>query len=56
MIIQSALTPEALDRSVHSLLDDRSRLAERSAAVRTRARPNAAHDIAHDILELIKRN
>jgi UDP-N-acetylglucosamine--N-acetylmuramyl-(pentapeptide) pyrophosphoryl-undecaprenol N-acetylglucosamine transferase len=56
MIIQSDLTPDALDRSVHALLDDPSRLAERSEAVSRRARPNAARDIANHILELIKRN
>ncbi len=56
MIIQSELSPDVLDRSVHALLDDPSRLAERSAAVRARARPHAARDIARHILELIKRN
>ena len=56
MIVQSELSPEVLDRSVHGLLDDPSRLEERSAAVRTRARPQAARDIAHDILQMVKRN
>jgi UDP-N-acetylglucosamine--N-acetylmuramyl-(pentapeptide) pyrophosphoryl-undecaprenol N-acetylglucosamine transferase len=56
MIVQNQLTPDVLDGSVHALLDDPARLAERSAAVRTRARPQAARDIAGHILELIKRN
>ena len=56
MIIQSQFSPDSLDRSVHALLDDPSRLAERSSAVKARARPNAARDIAHNVLELIKRN
>jgi UDP-N-acetylglucosamine--N-acetylmuramyl-(pentapeptide) pyrophosphoryl-undecaprenol N-acetylglucosamine transferase len=56
MILQSALTPEILDRSVRVLLDDSPLLAQRSAAVQTRARPNAARDIASDILKLARSN
>jgi UDP-N-acetylglucosamine:LPS N-acetylglucosamine transferase len=56
MITQNALTPEILDRSVRALLDDHSLLEQRSAAVRTRARPNAARDIASDILQLARTN
>lgn len=56
MIVQDKLSPDVLDHSVKALLDDPSRLAERSGAVRARARPQAARDIAGHILELIKRN
>jgi len=56
MIVQSQLTVEVLDRSVRALLDNPSLLAERSLAVKTRARPNAARDIASHILELIERS
>ncbi len=56
MILQDHLTPAILDRSVRALLDDPRLLSERSIAVRARARPNAAHDIAHDILELVRTN
>ncbi|MEO5903798.1 MAG: UDP-N-acetylglucosamine--N-acetylmuramyl-(pentapeptide) pyrophosphoryl-undecaprenol N-acetylglucosamine transferase [Gemmatimonadaceae bacterium] len=56
MIIQSQLTVETLRRSVTALLESPGLLAERSLAVKTRARPNAARDIATDILGLIKRN
>jgi UDP-N-acetylglucosamine:LPS N-acetylglucosamine transferase len=56
MIVQSTLTAEILDRSVRALLDDATLLASRSAAVRTRARPNAARDIASDILQLARNN
>ena len=54
MILQSALTPVVLDRSVRALLDDPRLLARRSDAVQTRARPNAARDIASDILQLVR--
>lgn len=54
MIIQSQLTVESLDRSVRALLDNPAMLPERSLAVKTRARPNAARDIATHILELIR--
>ncbi len=52
MIRQSELTADVLDRSVRTLLDDPAVLADRSGAVRKRARPNAARDIAIHILEL----
>jgi UDP-N-acetylglucosamine--N-acetylmuramyl-(pentapeptide) pyrophosphoryl-undecaprenol N-acetylglucosamine transferase len=56
MILQSALSPEALDRSVRALIENPSLLAERSAKVQARARPNAARDIAFDILQLARSN
>jgi UDP-N-acetylglucosamine--N-acetylmuramyl-(pentapeptide) pyrophosphoryl-undecaprenol N-acetylglucosamine transferase len=56
MIIQDKLTPEILDRSVRALLQDPTLLANRSAAVQVRARPNAARDIASDILQLTRIN
>lgn len=56
MIIQSQLTVETLRRSVTALLESPGLLAERSLAVKTRARPNAARDIANNILGLIKRS
>ncbi len=55
-VLQSELTPEILDRSVRALLDNPSLLSQRSAAVKTRARPNAARDIASDILQLVETN
>ncbi len=54
MIIQSELTVESLDRSVRDLLDNPALLPERSLAVKTRARPNAARDIATHVLELVR--
>lgn len=56
MVVQNKLSPEVLERSVQALLDDPSLLAERSAAVRARARPHAARDIASHILEIAKRS
>ena len=54
MIVQSQLTVDTLNKSVTALIESPGLLAERSLAVKTRARPNAAHDIAAHILELIK--
>ncbi len=56
MILQDHLTPHILDTSVRALLDDPKLLSLRSIAVRARARPNAARDIAHDILGLVVTN
>ncbi|MEO7366870.1 MAG: UDP-N-acetylglucosamine--N-acetylmuramyl-(pentapeptide) pyrophosphoryl-undecaprenol N-acetylglucosamine transferase [Gemmatimonadaceae bacterium] len=53
MIGQNELTVESLDRSVRALVENPALLAERSLAVKTRARPNAARDIATHILELV---
>jgi len=56
MIIQSQLTVDSLDRSVKALIENPNVLAQRSLAVKTRARPNAARDIAAHILELVNRS
>jgi UDP-N-acetylglucosamine--N-acetylmuramyl-(pentapeptide) pyrophosphoryl-undecaprenol N-acetylglucosamine transferase len=45
------LTPERLRREVDTLLADPDRLAAMSAASAALARPNAAHDIASELLE-----
>ncbi|HEX2722566.1 MAG TPA: UDP-N-acetylglucosamine--N-acetylmuramyl-(pentapeptide) pyrophosphoryl-undecaprenol N-acetylglucosamine transferase [Gemmatimonadaceae bacterium] len=52
LIPQAALSPDSLDRSVRSLLDDSMLLDQRSRAVLARARPNAAEEIARHVLEL----
>jgi UDP-N-acetylglucosamine--N-acetylmuramyl-(pentapeptide) pyrophosphoryl-undecaprenol N-acetylglucosamine transferase len=54
MIVQSAFTPEALDKSVRNLIDNPSLLDQRSQAVLIRARPQAADTIAQNILSIIK--
>ena len=54
MIVQNAFTPEALDASVRKLIDNRALLDQRSQAVLTRARPQAADTIAQSILSIIK--
>jgi UDP-N-acetylglucosamine--N-acetylmuramyl-(pentapeptide) pyrophosphoryl-undecaprenol N-acetylglucosamine transferase len=51
-IAQSDLTVDSLDASVKKLVSDPSLLAQRSEAVRRRARPNAANEIAAHILRL----
>ena len=51
-IPQSKLTPEALERSVRALVTDAQMLADRSAAALSRARPEAAIDIATHILDM----
>lgn len=56
MILQSQLSPDVLDKSVGALINSPALLQERSAAVRARARPHAARDIASHILELVKRS
>jgi UDP-N-acetylglucosamine--N-acetylmuramyl-(pentapeptide) pyrophosphoryl-undecaprenol N-acetylglucosamine transferase len=53
MVLQQQLSAQVLDRSVRPLLNDAALLAQRSDAVRARARPNAARDIASHILELV---
>ena len=53
MILQDNLSPLVIDKSVRALLDSPVLLAQRSEAVRLRARPNAARDIATHILELV---
>ena len=52
MILQKDLTVESLDRAVRALLADPALLEARSLAVRRRARPNAAEEIARHALEL----
>ena len=49
-IPQSELTPERLEQSVRALVIDPQMLADRSAAALSRARPEAAVDIATHIL------
>jgi UDP-N-acetylglucosamine--N-acetylmuramyl-(pentapeptide) pyrophosphoryl-undecaprenol N-acetylglucosamine transferase len=53
MIVQSQLTPAALDLSVRKLLENDSLLRERSKSVVARARPQAADSIAQSILSLV---
>lgn len=53
LIIQRDLNVDSLSRAVEALLADPGLLAARSAAVRERARPRAAEEIAARILELI---
>jgi len=53
MIVQSQLTPAALDSSVRKLLESDSLLRERSQSVVARARPQAADSIAQSILSLV---
>ncbi len=50
LLPQSELTPARLEREVQALIADRDRLAGMSAAARSRARPQAAEDIAQRIL------
>jgi UDP-N-acetylglucosamine--N-acetylmuramyl-(pentapeptide) pyrophosphoryl-undecaprenol N-acetylglucosamine transferase len=50
MLSDAELTPERLRREVDALLADPARLAERSAASAALARPDAAHDIAAELL------
>ena len=54
MVLQTDLSPAALDKSVRALLGNPATLSQRSSAVQTRARPNAARDIAAHILELVR--
>jgi UDP-N-acetylglucosamine--N-acetylmuramyl-(pentapeptide) pyrophosphoryl-undecaprenol N-acetylglucosamine transferase len=53
MIAQRDLDVDSLNRAVEALLADQDLLATRTAAVRARARPHAADEIAASKLELI---
>jgi UDP-N-acetylglucosamine--N-acetylmuramyl-(pentapeptide) pyrophosphoryl-undecaprenol N-acetylglucosamine transferase len=55
MILQSALTPEALDTAVRRIVENPAVLIERSRAVAARARPEAADTIAREILSIASR-
>jgi UDP-N-acetylglucosamine--N-acetylmuramyl-(pentapeptide) pyrophosphoryl-undecaprenol N-acetylglucosamine transferase len=50
VIPDAELTPARLAQEVGSLLADRSRLAAMARASAAMARPNAAHEIAHEVL------
>jgi UDP-N-acetylglucosamine--N-acetylmuramyl-(pentapeptide) pyrophosphoryl-undecaprenol N-acetylglucosamine transferase len=52
-LAQRNLTSERLDATVRMLLDDPARLATLATAARTRARPNAAAEIAAHIAKLL---
>lgn len=52
MIRQDDLTPDTLDKAVREIAEDPAVLESRAAAVRSRARPNAADDIARHILTM----
>lgn len=54
VIPQSQLTVEALERTVGNLTGNPGLLAARADAVRARARPHAAEEIARHVLELAK--
>ncbi len=56
LILQSDLNVESLDRAVRALLANPALLAARSEAVRLRARPRAAEEIARRILDLVRKN
>lgn len=56
LILQSDLNVDSLDRAVRALLTNPQLLAARSDAVRLRARPRAAEEIARRILELVQKN
>ncbi len=56
LILQSDLNVESLDRAVRALLANPQLLAARSEAVRLRARPRAAEEIARRILGLVRNN
>ncbi len=56
LILQSDLGVESLDRAVRTLLANPRLLATRAEAVRLRARPRAAEDIARRILDLVRKN
>jgi UDP-N-acetylglucosamine--N-acetylmuramyl-(pentapeptide) pyrophosphoryl-undecaprenol N-acetylglucosamine transferase len=53
LIPQSELSPERLEECVRALVTDPRRLAEKSAAALSRARPEAAIDIASHILSMV---
>jgi len=53
LLPQSELTSTSLDATVRRLLDDRDELERLRAGARSRARPNAADEIAKRILRLI---
>lgn len=53
VIVQRDLNVDSLSRAVDALLTDQGLLEARSAAVRERARPHAAEEIARHILKLI---
>lgn len=51
VIADRELTPDRLREQVQALLADRQRLAAMAAAAAGLARPNAARDVAHELLE-----
>ncbi len=53
MVEESELTPERLWADVHRLASDDARHQQMAAAALTRARPDAARDIARKLLELV---
>lgn len=55
-IPQSELSAERLEQSIRPLVNNPNLLTERSNAALSRARPDAAHDIAQHILSMIDMN
>ncbi len=51
---QSGLTALMVDAIVRNVLDDRGRLAALAAGAKARARPDAARDIARDVLRIAR--
>ncbi|MEJ7759909.1 MAG: UDP-N-acetylglucosamine--N-acetylmuramyl-(pentapeptide) pyrophosphoryl-undecaprenol N-acetylglucosamine transferase [Gemmatimonadaceae bacterium] len=52
MILQSDLTPDRLNAAVTALISNPELMRQRSEAARSRARPNAAAEIARHVLDL----